>query len=316
MSEQNGPLKVAVLMGGIGSERAVSLESGRSVVAALGEAGFTVVSHDLDPGNLAILDDPSIHVFFPALHGTFGEDGQLQEIMADRGLCFVGSDGPACTCSFDKQRTKQAVHAAGVRTPEAITFDPAASGAARATLAPWAQWVVKPVCQGSSVGVTLCSDLDETLATAHTTHETYGNCMIERFVQGREVTVGVVLDQVLPVIEIRPECGFYDYHAKYQAEKTEYLFDTVPAAVCHELSSLTRIGFEALGMRHFGRLDFLVGSDDVPWFLEANAIPGLTGHSLLPKAAQRVGLPMPSLCARLVHAAAAPRCEPGFANCQ
>lgn len=314
MSEQNESLKVAVLMGGVGSERAVSLESGRSVVAALGEAGFTVMGHDLDPENLAILEDPSIHVFFPALHGTFGEDGQLQSIMADRGLRFVGSDGPACARSFDKQQTKQTVHAAGVRTPEAVTFDPAASVTLRATVAAWKQWVVKPVCQGSSVGVTLCTDLDEALATARATVDAYGNCMIERFVRGREVTVGVVLDTVLPVVEIRPECGFYDYHAKYEAEKTQYLFDTLPAAVSHELNSLTRIGFEALGMRHFGRLDFLVDSDDVPWFLEANAIPGLTGHSLLPKAAQQIGLPMPSLCARLVHAAAAPRCEPGCAN--
>jgi D-alanine-D-alanine ligase len=292
-------------MGGVGSERAVSLESGRSVVAALRETELTVIGHDLNPEDLAILDDPSIDVFFPALHGAFGEDGQLQEIMAERGLCFVGSEAAACRHAFDKHRTKQTVEAAGVRTPEAVTFVPAAQETVRTAVASWSQWVVKPTCQGSSVGVTLCHDLDEALATALATFHDYGDCMVERFVSGREVTVGVLLGEVLPVIEIRPEVGFYDYHAKYVADKTKYLFDTLPVPVCRELASLTRIGFEALALRHFGRLDFLVDAQDVPWFLEANAIPGLTGHSLLPKAAQHVGLSMPDLCVKLVQAASA-----------
>jgi len=311
MSEHDGALTVAVLMGGVGSERAVSLESGRSVVEALRETELTAIGHDLDPKDLTILDDPSIDVFFPALHGAFGEDGQLQQVMAERGLRFVGSEAAACRHTFDKLRTKQTVEAAGGRTPEAVLFDPTAQDTVRATIASWSQWVVKPTCQGSSVGVTLCRDLDETLSTARTTFQTFGDCMVERFVSGREVTVGVFLGEVLPVIEIRPELGFYDYHAKYEADKTQYLFDTLSPTVCRELTALTRTGFEALAMRHFGRLDFLVDAQDVPWFLEANAIPGLTGHSLLPKAAQQVGVSMSDLCVKLVQTAAASCDESG-----
>jgi D-alanine-D-alanine ligase len=304
MTKPNGALKVAVLMGGVGAEREVSLESGRAVLAALRECAVTAIGHDLDPADLSILDDASIDVYFPALHGAFGEDGQLQRLMADRDLCFVGSEAAACDLTFDKLRTKAAVRAAGIRTPEAAVYDPALGDGLMAGVGDGPPWVVKPVCQGSSVGVTFCRDREDVLRSAQTTYASYGACMIERFVDGQEVTVGVLLGEVLPVIEIRPERGFYDYHAKYEAEKTQYLFDTLPAAVNRELTSLARTGFEVLGMRHFGRLDFLVDAEGVPWFLEANAIPGLTAHSLLPKAAQQVGLSMPRLCETLVRAAA------------
>lgn len=299
----NGVINVVVLMGGIGSEREVSLVSGRAVATALQAYGMNVHSHDLHPDNLSILDNTDIDVFFPALHGTFGEDGQLQRIMEDKGLCFVGSGAQACALTFDKQRTKQVVQTIDVPTPEAVTYSPESAKRLHGQVASWKHWVVKPICEGSSVGVTLSDDLDEVMGSAAAVFAQFGNCMIERFVKGREVTVGVVLGDTLPVIEVKPAEGFYDYQAKYEADNTQYLFNTLPDAQNLALQRFSEQSFSALEMRHFGRIDFLVDDEGGAWFLEANAIPGLTDHSLLPKAAQQVGVSMSELCGRLVEAA-------------
>ena len=299
-------LKVAVLTGGIGSERDISLQSGRCVSEALKEAGFEVVTADIRPDNLDILNDKSIDVFFPALHGIFGEDGQLQQILEDRSLLYVGSGPTASSLAFDKMASKKLFEEIGVATPAAIEFGPETDiGRLEEQLRDFENgYVVKPIRQGSSVGVSIISTLHEAIDVARQTFNEFGDCMIEEFVPGKEVTVGILNGQALPIIEVRAKSGFYDYHAKYIDEQTEYLFDTVTdKTIAANLSQAGIDCFSALGCRHFARVDFLLGNDRIAYVLEANTIPGFTSHSLLPKAAAKAGLSMSDLCSNIVEAA-------------
>jgi D-alanine-D-alanine ligase len=299
-------LKVAVLTGGIGSERDISLQSGRCVAEALKKAGFEVVTVDIRPDNLEILDDKSIDVFFPALHGIFGEDGQLQQILDDRSLLYAGSGPMASRLAFDKIASKKLFEEAGVATPAAVEFGPETDiGWLEEQLQDFANgYVVKPVKQGSSVGVSIVSTPQEALKVAGETYREFGDCMIEEFVPGIEATVGILNDRALPIIEVRVKSGFYDYHAKYVDEQTEYLFDTVTdPAIAANLSRAAIDCFNALGCRQFARVDFLLGYDRIAYVLEVNTIPGFTSHSLLPKAAAKAGLSMSDLCSNIVEAA-------------
>jgi D-alanine-D-alanine ligase len=299
-------LKIAVLAGGIGSEREISLQSGRCVAEALKEAGFEVVKADIRPDNLEILDDSSVDVFFPALHGIFGEDGRLQQILEDRSLLYAGSGPEASKAAFDKMTSKKLFEQAGVATPAAIEFGPETDiGLLEEQLRDFAhKYVIKPVRQGSSVGVSIVSTPHEAVVTARKTLSKYGDCMIEEFVPGMEVTVGILHGRPLPIIEVRTQGSFYDYHAKYVDEKTEYLFDTITdTAMAANVSRAAVECFNALGCRHFARIDFILSDEKIAYVLEANTIPGFTSHSLLPKAAAKAGLSMSDLCAEIVEAA-------------
>jgi D-alanine-D-alanine ligase len=298
-------LKIAVLMGGIGRERDVSIQSGACAIEALVQAGFHVMGWDIGPDRMEILEDQSINVFFLALHGAFGEDGQLQEILEQKGLTYTGSGPEACRLSFDKMATKQRLAEAGMDAPQSLEFtadvDPRQLDRALKTWGP--RVVVKPIRQGSSVGVHILDRPDQVGLTCQKVLAEFGDCMVEQFIPGREITVGVLLGRALPVIEIRPVQGFYDYHAKYIDDQTQYLFGTRSASLEQSVQSKALACFEALGLRHFGRIDFILHEDRTPYALEANAIPGLTRHSLLPKAAAQVGVPMDELCSQVVMAA-------------
>ena len=299
-------LKVAVLAGGIGAERDISIQSGRCVAEALKEAGFEVVTADIRPDNLDILNNKSIDVFFPALHGKFGEDGQLQQIFEDKSLLYSGSGPTASSLAFDKMASKKLFEEIGVATPAAIEFGPETDiDRLEEQLRYFAnRYVVKPIKQGSSVGVNIISTPHEAAETAKETFREFGDCMIEEFVPGMEVTVGILHGQALPIIEVRTKSGFYDYHAKYVDEQTEYLFDTITdTAMAANISQAALDCFDALGCRHFARVDFLLGNDRIAYALEANTIPGFTSHSLLPKAAVKAGLSMSDLCSNIVEAA-------------
>lgn len=299
-------LKAAVLAGGISSERKISLQSGGCVAEALRKAGIETVISDITPDNLKILDDASVDVFFVALHGAFGEDGQLQQILEDRGLCYTGSGPEACRLSIDKVASKEAFEKAGVKVPQGIRFDGTKDvKIVRTELTKLGKrFVVKPVTNGSSVGVSIVDGADEAIAAATKCLAEYGDCMIEQFIAGRELTVGVLGQKALPVLEIKPKVGFYDYHAKYIADTTEYLFDTISdKAIIDKLSRDAVTCFNAVKNRHFGRVDFILCEDGTAYALEINTIPGMTTHSCIPKAAAKIGIAMPELCAGIVRAA-------------
>lgn len=306
---------VAVLMGGIGQEREVSLQSGTCVTDALRQAGVDVVAADITPDDMTVLDDKSIDIFFIALHGKFGEDGQLQQILEDKSLLYTGSGPAASRTAFDKIASKRAFESAGVKTAPMIEITPTTDFSTLAdeirTLGK--KYVVKPVRQGSSVGVSILDNAEAAAKAAKQCSSDYGDCMIEKFIAGRELTVGVLCGKALPVIEIRSKAAFYDYHAKYIADSTEYLFDTIDDAVTTErLGTAALAAFDAVGCKDFSRIDFILADDGAAYALEVNNIPGFTTHSLLPKAAAKTGIPMSDLCIKIIDAAAKRRAVCGL----
>lgn len=299
-------LKVCVLAGGIGSERSISLLSGQTVYEALQEAGFEPVLFDISPENTSILEDSSIDVFFPMLHGQFGEDGKLQRLLEDRNLCFTGSGSESSRKAFDKLLSKQAFFHAHLPIARHLIVHPHDTEndlkPMLAKLAP--KFVVKPVRQGSSVGITMTDDIDAAAAAAVACFAEYGDCMVEEFITGREITVGILNGRPLPVIEIRSKTGFYDYQAKYKSDATEYLFDTIEDdELVGEIQRDAVMCFVELGCRHLGRVDFILTNIGIPYILEINTLPGFTGHSLLPMAANKAGISTPQLCTQIVKAA-------------
>jgi D-alanine-D-alanine ligase len=294
-------LRVTVLCGGPGSEREVSLMSGGAVAQALRERGHDVFVSDIRPDDLAALERDA-DVIFPALHGEFGEDGTLQGIMEQRGLRFVGSRSASCALAMDKLASKQRVAAAGIPTPEyeLITRESLMGAAERLAL----PCVVKPVDQGSSVGAAIHRERAALSAHLQDVVGKFGRALVERFIAGDELTVGFLGDMPLPPICIRPKSAFYDYHAKYEADDTEYLFDAGHgAALLGRARDWSARVFKLLGARHLARVDWIIDADGGLWFLELNSIPGFTSHSLVPKAAAHSGIPFDELVERLVHMA-------------
>jgi D-alanine-D-alanine ligase len=307
-------------MGGVSRERDISIESGKCVADALKQAGVNVVVADVKPDQLDILEDKNIDVFFIALHGRWGEDGALQEILESRGLIYTGSGSQASRLAFDKWESKKYFTAAGVPTPEAILFEPKLKDLdsrfrgndnrkdkAKDGFRQFGErYVVKPLREGSTIGVSIADQPRAAMAAAESCAAEFGDCMIERFISGREVTVGILGNEALPIIEIRSQGGFYDYQAKYLDDRTEYLFDTIdnPALVTRIQKSAIDC-FNSLGCRGIGRVDFIIGDDGRPYVLEINTIPGMTNHSLLPKAAAKAGISMSRLCLRIVEMALA-----------
>ena len=220
---------MAVLRGGVGREREVSLESGRCVAEAMQQAGLDVVVSDIRPDDMQVLDRRDIDVFFLALHGEFGEDGQLQQVFEDRGLVYTGSGPEASRLAFDKMASKRLFAGAGVDVPAVVEFtrDMEPAELEKQLQGLGERFVVKPIRQGSSVGVHVVDSREKAVAAARQVLAEFGDCMVESFITGRELTVGVLGRQVLPIIEIRSKTGFYDYQAKYVDNRTEYLFDTI-----------------------------------------------------------------------------------------
>ena len=307
-------LDVTVLCGGPGAERDVSLNSGRAVAAALRRMGHRVKLDDVRPDDISALDRPGIDLAFIALHGTWGEDGRLQGVLDERGVPYCGSGPEASALAMDKARAKERCRRIGVPTPEWVVIDGAGAfdelepraGSGRVV----GQWappaVVKPVAEGSSVDCYIARDPETLEDRVRHVAGVHGACMIEEYVEGLELTVGIVGGRALPAIEIRTKRDFYDYEAKYLDDDTEYLFEIdLPAGVLARLAEQSLAVFEALGCRDFGRVDWMVPrpGDAVPQFLEVNTIPGFTDHSLLPKAAAEAGLDFDRLCQRIVELA-------------
>jgi len=296
-------LSIMVLMGGPSAERSVSLASGEAVAAALESRGHRVRRADVRPDDLSALEHAGVDVFFVALHGPFGEDGQLQEILEQRGLRYTGSGSRASRLGIDKIEARRRFAQAGIPTPP---FAVAEAGRCDNIVLDFPlPVVVKPVDQGSSVGCSIvrqASDLDS--AVAHVV-ETYGRCLMEPYICGPELTVGILAGEALPVCQIRSATAFYDYEAKYQDDRTEYLFDIdLPDELLQRVQQLSVTAFETLGCRDMSRVDWMIDAATYqPYCLEVNTIPGFTSHSLLPKAAARAGICFADLCERIVRLA-------------
>ena len=306
MSETKPVLDILVLCGGISSEREVSLESGAAVAAALSRAGHRVCTSDISPSNFSALDRRPLDLVFPALHGSFGEDGQVQRLIEARCLAYVGSDPVAGEIAMDKARTKQKLLAAGIPTPAWRVAQYSAPDAWQSLSAEIGYpQVIKPVAGGSSVDCWICQNASEAIAALETSLPRNSSMLVERCVRGPEITVGIIDDEPLPLIQVRPAVRFYDYQAKYKRDDTQYLFDIDLPETC--LDAARRAALQChriVGARHLSRVDIMIDADTLePMVLEINTMPGFTSHSLVPKAAARAGISFEALCDRLCRLA-------------
>jgi D-alanine-D-alanine ligase len=292
-----------VLKGGPSSERIVSLKSGVAVATALRQAGYRVTEIDVTEARLPDLPEDT-DVVFPALHGAFGEDGQVQALLEAAGVPYVGSDSQASALIMSKTRSKACVTAAGIPTPRAF---PVLSADAPVPAELRFPAIVKPDCQGSTVGMTrLLRPSSWWRRALRKAFAVDSGVFVEEFITGTEITVGLLDGTPLPVVEIVPPKGrMFDYDAKYDHRRghTHYLCppEAVSEAVQARAQELAATAYKALGAKDMLRVDFIVDAQGAPWFLEANSLPGFTGTSLLPMAASRHGLSFVELCAHLVH---------------
>jgi D-alanine-D-alanine ligase len=292
-------LRIALMMGGPSAEREVSLRSGAGMARALRALGHTVA--EIDPVNDDWTLPPGIDVVcLVPLHGSYGEDGTVQRRLDSMGMPYTGCDATASAIAFDKVETKRRCIAAGVPTPRfAIIESPSA---------PWPQgWappvVLKPVCQGSSIGLGMVDRLEEWPVALSAAFRHDSRVLMEERILGRELTVGILEDRVLPVLEIRPRQGTYDYRNKYTAGATEYLCPApMPAPVAARVQEAALGAFRAVGGRDFGRVDVML-REESPFVLEVNTLPGMTETSLLPKAAAADGVGYAELCQRMIDLA-------------
>jgi D-alanine-D-alanine ligase len=288
------PHHLAVLKGGPSAEREVSLRSGAAAAEALREAGYEVGEVIVDDASFIVPDGTDLA--FLALHGTFGEDGQVQEILAARGIPFTGASAEVSRIAFDKEMTKAKLRQHGVPTPEGQLV----RRLEEITLP--LPVFIKPNAQGSSVGTHPATTPQELAAALADALKFDTAVLVERFIRGRELTVGVLGDKVLPIVEIHPLDGFYDYTNKYTQGRTEYF---CPARLPQEITSLIQqyafTAHRAIGDPVYSRIDFLLEEDVFPSCLEINTIPGMTATSLLPKAAAAAGIAFPQLCRRIVE---------------
>jgi D-alanine-D-alanine ligase len=301
-------LRVAVLMGGVSAEREVSLKSGRQVAVALTERGYDVHAVDVTAPNVDMLDALKPHAVFVALHGAFGEDGRVQAELERKGLPYVGSGPEASRKGMDKLASKRAFIMHGVPTPDYLVVDGPldVARAARGVERLGYPVVCKPVAGGSSIGVSLCRsarELSDGIQRAFQADPS-GAVLVERYQQGRELTVGVLDGEPLPLVEIRTGRAFFDYEAKYVDKGTSYLLDVaLPPAVYLRAQEVGVGACRALGCRHMARTDVIYGEDGRFYVLEVNTIPGCTSRSLLPMAAAAQGIEFAELCHRLVRMA-------------
>jgi D-alanine-D-alanine ligase len=296
--------RVAVLLGGTSSEREVSLDSGRNVLEALRRRGVDAHPVDGIPALLAALRSPDggFDRVFNILHGNRGggEDGVLQGLLDALGIPYTGSGVLGSALSMDKIRTKQVWLSLGLPTPAYVSLQRGEDVVAAAHKL-GLPVIVKPACEGSSVGITRCFK-DADLAAAVELAARYdGPLLVEQLIQGEEYTVGVLGTEALPSIRIVPAGEYYDYHAKYVAEDTQYLCPGLAGAAEQELAGLTLAAFFAVGCSGWGRVDFMRDRAGRPWLLEVNTAPGMTSHSLVPKAARQRGIEFDELVWRVLE---------------
>jgi D-alanine-D-alanine ligase len=306
----SAPLSIAVLMGGTSAEREVSLNTGAQVASALEVRGHAVERIDTaDLGFIDMLRQGRFDVVFICLHGRFGEDGTIQGLLEILGLRYVGSGVLASALAMDKVASKHIFSAAGLLTPRSVTLRSVPADIEPIVSALGQKTVVKPACEGSSVGMSIVHDASELAEALRLAFEHDEVVLVEQFVSGAEVTVGVLGDadlQALPTLEVVPAHEFYDYESKYVPGMSNHL---IPARVSEELrAECQRVAIEAhraLGCRGMSRSDTIVTSEGEVYLLELNTIPGMTSTSLLPDSARAAGIEFPELCDRLVRLALA-----------
>jgi D-alanine-D-alanine ligase len=290
--------KVAVLLGGKSGERDVSLKSGSAVLAAL--QGQGIDAEAFDPATRPLHDLEQYDAAFISLHGRFGEDGTMQGALELFGIPYTGSGVMASAIGMDKWRTKLIWHAAGVITPafEVVSADSDFSAIEKRLGLPL---FVKPANEGSSIGISKVKTVGGLKAAYELAAKSDPLVIAEQFVGGGEFTVGILGDQVLPIVRIVPANEFYDFEAKYLRDDTQYLCPCgLTSAQEAKIQAEALQAFKAIGGTGWGRVDFLMDEAGTHYFLEVNTSPGMTDHSLVPIAAKAAGIPFADLVKRIL----------------
>jgi D-alanine-D-alanine ligase len=302
--------KIGVLMGGLSGEREVSLSSGEQVYQALIRKGYRAMKVEISDADQLVSQLPQIQVAFICLHGGFGEDGTLQLLLELLNIPYVGSRPLACALAMDKLAAKRAFQSAGLPTAPWLEY----------RREPWAAWservkktigfpcVVKPVHEGSSLGVQIIRSAEDLIPACAATKRQYREFFVESYIPGKEITAGVLLidgeDRVLPLLELRPKREFYDYEAKYTPGLTDFI---VPAdlndAMTRNVQEIALRAFQTLGCSGFARVDLRVTEGHEPFLLEVNTYPGLTPTSDLPQMAQAASISFDDLVERMLQTA-------------
>ena len=294
-------LNITVMLGGPSAEREVSLRTGAAVASALRSLGHEV--NELDPRTPEWNLPAKTDAVFLALHGTYGEDGTVQKQLDALGVPYTGCDAEASRIAFDKVLTKQSCLEACVPTAKFMVINSAHAEFPAGLQLPL---VVKPSRQGSSVGLQFVETIEQWPGAIAESLKFDTEVLVEEKIIGRETTVGILGDKVLPVVEVRPKTGSYDYQTKYTAGATEYFcpadFDV---ATTKRIQEAALGAFKAIGGRDYSRVDVMVRADGSPVVLEVNTLPGMTETSLLPKAAAAAGMNYAELCQRMIDLALA-----------
>lgn len=301
--------KIGVLMGGMSKERDISIKSGKAVHKALIDKGYNSVEIDVGRDIDEVLKKEEVDVAFITLHGKYGEDGVIQGVLEMLGIPYTGSGVMSSAMAMDKGFTKKVLMSRKIATPEFCLIDEEdGEGKMDRNLEIVGKMelpiIVKPVSEGSTIGISIVKVAEELKEAVETAFRFDNSVMAESYIEGREFTVSVMDGRSMPVIEIRPKSGFYDFESKYNKGKTEF---DIPAEIDKELADLMSTmsvdSYKALDCRGAGRVDLMVDKDNKPFVIEVNTIPGMTELSLLPMAAGAEGVSYEDLVEKILISA-------------
>jgi len=292
--------RVAVLMGGISAEREVSLRSGQAVCNALVAAGVDAAAIDVQSLDDVLSLKGAFDRVFVALHGRWGEDGVVQAMLNDMQMPFTGSDMASCALGMDKLRCKWLWLGVGLPTPKFQWITPNHPVDYSHFSIPFPV-MVKPSHEGSSIGISKADNLDELKAAVIEAQKFDSEVLIEQWVEGDEYTCAILDGQALPMIKLETDHDFYDFSAKYQSNDTQYI---CPCGLSESAEAVVQQialqAFNAVGLKDWGRVDFMIDGNNQPWLIEINTIPGMTDHSLVPMAAKQSGLSFQALVMKIL----------------
>lgn len=302
--------RIGILMGGPSSERGISLKSGRSVYESLKALDLDVVPIDISSDkaeeNADLVRAHDIDCAFLALHGRFGEDGQIQDILQSLGIPYTGSGVSASRLAIDKIASRRILEVYNLAVPGYVVIEKRAGCDNLFPLLGRLGFplVIKPAGHGSSIGLSIIDKKEDVRPALELAFQFDDRIIVEEYIHGRELTVGILDDRALPVIEIIPKRRFFDFEAKYRAGMTEY---AVPAQLADNIAASAQNtavqAHKLLGCYGCSRADIILSAENIPYILELNSIPGLTPTSLLPKAAKAAGIEFPRLCLKLIELA-------------
>ena len=309
----SGEKYIVVLMGGISPEREVSFQSGKAVANALSKDNNNVIKIIVNDDMVNELDNYKIDVAFIALHGHFGEDGGIQEVLESKGIPYTGSGISASRLAMNKVESKAIFRRNNIPTPDYVVVfaEQSMSEITKGVKNLKLPVIIKPASNGSSIGISIIQEYVGIKDAIEHTGSYSEEILVEECIEGRELAVSVLNDKALPVIEIKTATGFYDYDAKYKSDKTQYIVltsadessgTTLSHAVYNRVQELAVRAHKILGCRAFSRVDMILNKDDEIYVLEVNTIPGFTERSLLPKAAAAANISFSELCNSIVNA--------------